>query len=337
MNLSLSLLLLLGGTALQERVPVLPRESLTRSGPQLFVIHDIDDLVRPPTGAGGELDAELRKQQQVLAAQHLITTVRAFIVPPFEADLDELTAPSPDTLVALCTRAQQDWIREFLDLQRRSQGRLIDVQTAIVMGPRGAFGKLLGTERSATTLEDPSVLAGLMQHFKQESEFELVSAPRLMVRDRQRAQLSVLTEVAYVKEYRLRLIHPGDVELADPVVETVREGVEIEVIGTPLEDDLYALGVELDLTKLERPIATRKVRLRAGKDGEFEVGMPEVNTVAVESQLLLVDGATAVLLVASPTEERDLAVFITFRIIYTSARMRQAPPPGTAPGEERAR
>lgn len=322
MNLLLSSLLLLAGTALQERVPVLPREALSRSGPQVFVMHDIDDLVRPPTGVGGEVDAERRKQQQELAAQHLITMVRAFITPPFEADLDELAAPSPDTLVALCTQAQQDWIREFLDLQRRSQGRLIDVQTAIVRGPRGAFGKLLGTERSATTLGDPSVLPGLMQHFQQEAGFEVVSTPRLKILDRQRAQLSVLNEVAYVKEYRLRLIHPGDVELADPVVETIREGIEIEVIGTPIEDDLYALGVELDLTKLKRPIATRTVRVRAGQDGEAEVGMPEINTVAVESQLLLVDGATAVLLVASPTEDQDVAVFITIRITEPGAHGR---------------
>lgn len=77
--------------------------------------------------------------------------------------------------------------------------------------------------------------------------------------------------------------------------------------------------------------------MRAGKDGEFEVGMPEINTVAVESQLLLVDGATAALLVASPTEERDMAVFITVNTAHPGVPQQRASQHEPASDGERVR
>jgi len=326
MNALLTGLLMLISPALQERVPVQPDAAASANADRVFAIYEIGDILSPQSGPGAEIDLIRMREAQHDEARRLVRTLRSFMTPPFQAGLDELEAPSETNLVALVTPAQQAWIQEVLELQRRSRGTLVNVSTRIVSGPRGSFGRLLGTEHSATTLEDPSELELLLAQLAGSTEFEVLSSPMVLVRARQRASVSTFSEVSYVKEYHLRVIQPSGVELADPVVESIREGVEVKLCATPLEEDLYALEVELELTKLTRPIATRMVRVRAGKESEFEVGMPEVNTVAVSSQLLLADGATAVLLAASPTEDRDLAVLIHMEIAAPGTPVPQAVP-----------
>ena len=339
MNSLLPILLALVAAPLQGRTPVPPpseAEVAAESGQRLFVVYEVGDLLFEPTEGGTAFELAPSAKSLEQQTHELAKTIRGFVVPDLEAPLDELSVPTAGTIVALAHQPHQDRIQAFLDLQRSGRGRMIDISTRIVEGPRGQFGALLGIEGSAAILESREEAGELLRRIHQAEGFEVVTAPRMLAAERRRVSIGVLDQVAYVKEYKLHVVEPGGVELVDPIVETLFEGVQLELVGTPIEEDLYALELELELTELERPIPTRMVRLRAGKDGEFEIGVPETNKVTVTSHLVLANGATAVLLAASPTEDRDLAVFFSIDIVEPKAAG-TSPRPAPADGERHAK
>ena len=82
------------------------------AGQRVFVIHDVADLVRPPTGPGDELEEVRAAELAQAQGERLAETIRTFVVPELHPELDELEVPAPGTLVVL---AKTEESFEFLD------------------------------------------------------------------------------------------------------------------------------------------------------------------------------------------------------------------------------
>ena len=113
---------------------------------------------------------------------------------------------------------------------------MIEIETRIVEVKRDLAQKILGEalptpERIVVPLpgEEARLLLGLG-----EGHMKTISAPRLSVLDGQKANVSVLKQTTYVKEFTVE--EESGRKVASPVVETIQDGVVVDVQATVNED-----------------------------------------------------------------------------------------------------
>ncbi len=293
---------------------------------QTLGMYDVGDLVGkngsteiPSVGLGEArgADAErilrdVQEHQQALAevheqAEQLRFVVAAFMQPELTDSKETLQLLDDSLLLLQGTSRQHAWIRQFLDLQRQTSG-MVEVQVKLVSVPEGHM-RTLGVKSSSALFAGDDELEALTRGLEGE-DIEWITAPRLVTRLRQRAQISLLKQVAYVQDYRVVVVEPGRVEVIDPVVESVQDGILLDIQNAPLEPGVFGIDLNLDLSTLERPIPTTTIQVGADRR-EFEIGQPRVTKINVSSKMLLRDGATALLISPDPTRDADLGVFIT--------------------------
>jgi len=291
------------------------------------------DRVRKALGGLGEtiLDLELRKelgtvldrtarQRDLLPeTRELARLLRAYLQPALTADVHALDASAAGSLLLRGTAAQHAWLRDVLDRQRTTRD-LVDIQSRLLTAPRGAF-QVLGGAACRTFATEAELLAALAQV---PEPLDRLDHPRLVCHNLQRATISSINEVAYVKEYEVRFVEPGPQQIADPIVDVIQEGVFIGARALELGSTTYGLALDTRIVELQRPIATRKIRV-ATVGEEVEIGVPEVRTLRFSADVRLAEGGGAVFI--SPLDDKkDLAFVITLR------RAAAAPEPaGKAP------
>ncbi len=117
-----------------------------------------------------------------------------------------------------------------------------------------------------------------------------VTAPRLTVAGGQEANLEVLHETRYVRDYEVKTTPTGET-IASPVVDLVKDGflLDLTVSDTPKG---VALEATARIADLERPVETRTIE-RGGR--RLEVGVPAVHVVRQHGAVVLPAGHWAVL------------------------------------------
>ncbi len=258
------------------------------------------------------LDLQERKEAAARVhdqAEHLRQLVVSYMRPKLTDPKGNLHLFNDGVLALTGSDEQHAWTRQFLDVQRRTTG-MVEIQVRLVTVPEGRM-RTLGVEGSSALYENDVKLDALMHGLTGE-DIEWITAPRVLTHLRQRAQISVLNQVAYLEDYELVVVEPGSVEIIDPVVGVVQEGTFLEILNAPVEPGVFGIDLNLDLSTLERPIPTKTIQVGADRR-EFEIGQPKVTTVNVSSKMLLRDGATALLISPDPTRDVDLGVFITLR------------------------
>jgi hypothetical protein len=263
-----------------------------------------------PAGFEHVVDVEPSPEELARGVRILEQLVRTYIDPPLSGPGEEVRSTPGATLVVNARPAQQAWIERFLE-GLRGFDAMIELQARLYTAPRGLLREW-GVAPSAT-LATPERLAELTRRLQDEERVEVVTAPALLQLPCQRANISVLNQLAYVKGWQVRLVEPGGREIADPEIAVVQEGVVVDARTTPLPGERFGLQLELSRCELERPIPTRKIRISASTDEEVEIGEPEVKTASFAATVVLADGASAVLVTADSDPEQDLAVVVTVR------------------------
>jgi hypothetical protein len=279
-------------------------------GPCTLAIYEVRDLVERLT-----LDfapPELGVFEQL---------VLAHLSPKLGDAPEQLQISRTGTLVANLRRDQQQWLDAFLQTQRSFEG-CIEVQARLFKAPRGLLGKL-GVESSAMLSSDTHRDA-FVQRMASTADVHEITAPKLIVYANQRANISVLNQVAYVKDYTLEIVEPGRQEIADPQVAVINEGVILDLRATPLPGQLLVLDLKLHNSQILRPIRTRKIRLSATQPTEVEIGLPEVATVRIVSSVVLRDGASVVLSTPAQDDEGDIALVVTAKRVSAPATSTEA-------------
>jgi hypothetical protein len=274
------------------------------------------DLVRKRAWLG-YADTERDVVKKKLAAEHSLMPTRdyadmvqRFMKPAFEPERQQLTVPSEGLIVGTLRPEQHAWLNAFLDLQRHTTG-VLEVSVTVYEGPKGAF-RDAGLPNASNVFDAPAFTA-VRARMSADKRIAEVSSPKLVVLNSQKATVSILNQISYIKDWKVTVVEPGPQEIADPTIDVLNEGFTANVRATALETNLYGLDMTFEVAKLERPMQTRKIRISATNDSEVEIGLPVVTKINFESTLMLSDGASAAFTTASPEKDRDVAIVLTLK------------------------
>jgi type II secretory pathway component GspD/PulD (secretin) len=129
-----------------------------------------------------------------------------------------------------------------------------------------------------------------------------VTAPKLVVTNTQRANITVINHVAYVKDFDVEIAQAA--VIADPIVDVVREGVILDVRPTISSDRRFVtLELRPTVATLVRPIRTFTTTLGTGAAVTFEV--PELRKQSLKTTVVMPDGSTLLLGGLKFFEEQD--------------------------------
>lgn len=267
-----------------------------------LVVYDVSDLVDPMIrnsvlevgGADeGRTPAQLEEERSAMR-KYLFEDVRRWISPPL-AEVETLTMTKGGALVANLRPAAHTWLKSFLELQRRDLFVLYQVDTTIYSAEPASFDPLGIVRQTRFFGAEEAVELELLNA-------EILTAPRLSVFAGARANISVLNQTAYVKEYRHVVIAPGNQEILDPIVDVVQDGISIDTRIVSLPGGAAGLVMTAEFARLKRPIATKMVVVAEGYE-PMEVGVPEVRRIELQTRARLAAGQT--LLVTGRSKRAD--------------------------------
>lgn len=259
----------------------------------------------------------VREARLARATAQLAALIKENLEPPFDPNLHSVTAMAPSgfgqtvtSLAVVGTAAQQKWIKKFLTLSNQTTD-LVRIDSRWISGPKGSFEKL-GLEGSSVLPNKEQFeqfLAVLEADRKGNGQFDQLLAPSLLIHNLQRANVSTIDQIAYIKEWHVAFVLPGPQEIADPVIETIDAGETLEVRPVRVAQDLYRLSLDIRHVAVAQPIPTKKVRVSVAPGGEAEIGLPVVTRVNFTADVKLAsDGA--VVLVTPLDDKKDLALIV---------------------------
>ncbi|MCB9831954.1 MAG: hypothetical protein H6807_05715 [Planctomycetes bacterium] len=150
---------------------------------------------------------------------------------------------------------------------------------------------------------DDVQLEAILRAVQKYERINTVTAPRLMVYNTQRAHLTVLNEVAYVKDFDVEIAQAA--VIADPIIDKVREGVVLDVRPIVSHDRRYVtLELRPTVATLVRPIRNFTTNLANGSAVTLQ--LPELQKQSVNTTVVVPDGGTLLLGGMKFAEEKTL-------------------------------
>jgi len=265
-------------------------------------VHDVRDLLveirefpvrrfnQPETRAGGEvalrgpsarerllkdLDAYLKNRGVSRRAYTLQLPI------PSEVRVGE--PPLAASLIVNGTASAHRAVEAFLERERTLVKQFIQVTTRIfrIKNPDGALpGRLTDEpigEKDTIYFLSAEQVGALLEEFRGSRNVVGIAAPRLTMLNRQRANVVVSNQLAYVAEYQRVKVLGQESSVLDPVIRKVDEGVAIEVKVALEPEDMSRARVEVfyQNAELERPIARKKT-------AHGEIQIPRIESVDLE-------------------------------------------------------
>ncbi len=160
-------------------------------------------------------------------------------------------------------------------------------------GRRGNVGLTQrgGASFQLAFIDNPEINAVLRAVRKQERA-TLLTAPRVTVHNTQRAHVSVLNEVAYIRDFDTNTA--TGVAVADPVVDVIRDGIVLDVRPTVSADRRYiTLELRPTLATLLRPIPTFTTSLGVGTPVAIQT--PQLTLQRIRTTVTVPDGGSFVI------------------------------------------
>jgi type II secretory pathway component GspD/PulD (secretin)/tetratricopeptide (TPR) repeat protein len=132
---------------------------------------------------------------------------------------------------------------------------------------------------------------------------EIVTAPKVLVFNTARANLSVMNQVAYVQDFDVEIAQAASI--ADPILGVVQDGVVLDVRPVVSADRRFIM-MELRPTvaTLKRPI--REVSTTLGSQNSVTIQLPELDIQRVRTTVPMPDGGTVMLGGLKVSEKQDL-------------------------------
>jgi hypothetical protein len=152
------------------------------------------------------------------------------------------------------------------------------------------------------TLISDMQLELILRAISKSERIELVTAPRITVHNTSRANLSVLNQVAYIKDFDVEIAQAASI--ADPIVEVIQDGVILDVRPVVSADRRFVtLELRPTIALLKRPIEERVTTL--GSQNSVTIMLPEVEIQRVRTSVPLPDGGTVLLGGMKESEKQD--------------------------------
>lgn len=152
------------------------------------------------------------------------------------------------------------------------------------------------------TYLDDSQLELILRAVSKSERVELVSAPRILVSNTGRANLTVLNQVVYVKDFDVEIAQGASI--ADPIIDVIQDGVILDVRPVVSADRRFiTLELRPTIANLQRPIRERATTL--GSQNSVTIQLPEVDIQRVRTSIPMPDGATVMLGGLKVSENKD--------------------------------
>jgi tetratricopeptide (TPR) repeat protein len=152
------------------------------------------------------------------------------------------------------------------------------------------------------TYLDDSQLELILRAVSKSERVELVSAPRILVSNTGRANLTVLNQVVYVKDFDVEIAQGASI--ADPIIDVIQDGVILDVRPVVSADRRFiTLELRPTIATLRRPIRERATTL--GSQSSVTIQLPEVDIQRVRTSIPMPDGATVMLGGLKVSENKD--------------------------------
>ena len=173
------------------------------------------------------------------------------------------------------------------------EGPLVNAEVKILQIPVKAMAALLGAKRptaeqSHFMLTDAEVTK-LMRAVEKQDGAEQISAPRLTVYDRQKANVSILNQVSYIQDYDLEV--SNEVTIADPIIGVIQEGILIDFTPSCAKDGrTIQVAFEGTFSSLQRPIPEKEISLAGGAGKKVTIQLPQLEIGRIRETVEVADG-----------------------------------------------
>lgn len=139
----------------------------------------------------------------------------------------------------------------------------------------------------------PKQLDALLRFVERDEHVTQITAPRITCYDGQRANVSILNQVSYIRDYDVEV--QGDEWIADPVVGVVQEGLTMDLRPVTSKDRRYVtVTASMTWADLHKPIAERKVLLEKAAS-PVTIQLPELHVGGTNATVTIPVGHAAVL------------------------------------------
>ena len=186
---------------------------------------------------------------------------------------------------------------------------IISIETRLFELPAQAARKLFGAEGmpqvyAVATAESGALLKSLID----EKRASVVSSPRLTCFDKQRANISVITQHAFVSGYEVN--DAKGARVLDPVVESVNDGLVL-ALKPEIKEGKISLEINLAEAELVKPIAEGEVKL----DGAtIKLQLPVLHIQTLATKVSVENGGTIMVSRTKSTDKGTCVVmFVTVR------------------------
>lgn len=159
-----------------------------------------------------------------------------------------------------------------------------------------ALGGLLTSRGGASislSLIDDLNLNMLMRAVEKTLDASVVNAPRLTIYNNQRANLTLVNQVSYVRDYDVEVAQTA--YIADPIIDVVQDGLTLDVRPTVSHDRKYVeLEVQPAVATLTRPIRVFQAPL-SGNTVPVNIEVPEISFNRAQTNVRVPDGGYVVI------------------------------------------
>jgi type II secretory pathway component GspD/PulD (secretin) len=177
-------------------------------------------------------------------------------------------------------------------------------------GRRGNVGltDLGGMTFQMAFVDNPEVNA-ILRAVRKRERATLLTAPRITVHNTQRGHVSIMNELAYIRDFDTAT--GTGIAVADPIVDVIRDGIVLDVRPTISADRRYiTLELRPTLATLLRPIPTFTTSLGVGTPVAIQT--PQLTLQRVRTTVTVPDGGSFVIGGMRHMSETDMQSGIPF-------------------------
>jgi hypothetical protein len=238
-----------------------------------------------------------------------------FVQPPLRAG-EEIKSLGEKIVVMLARPAQHAWLRRFVDLNKNLDSQLMDVNCRFVRMNKRSFQKIAEPllSRSGKRLQHAILAKGrktttFLATLQKRRGVDIVQAPRLCVYPAQRANMSILSQMTFVKDFHAEFDEKGKPTSIDPVVGVVQDGMLLDCTCGVIEEGMAGLSVHALWSDLKQPIKEVELKIK-DCDSTLKIGVPEVDVAEIKADVRLPLGGT-VMFELPESKSGHMVVFVT--------------------------
>lgn len=263
----------------------------------------------------------------------LLRSIGAFIEPALDKG-DVLQAVGDRGIVVRASEEKLTWIDRFLVQNRRALATLVCTEIEFFEVDDVAFKAQLealftAAGRAARSDRKPDMTRAaffapgaetdaFLAVLRKAEGVKVMTAPRFVSERASTFVGSIGEHVSYVRDYKLSRSETKLALIADPVVDTVHDGISMRGTVATLPSGKLGLDFACAVSVLERPIGTFTSTLDGGT--KVTVQLPSVKVRSVETSVELKDGDTA-FFALPPHDKRHVVVRVRVADVQLDASL----------------